>query len=250
MKLAAQMYLLLQLHQFMTFAWKKKSNNFLWVHISFPLSHFLKPLFPVHDSTLLLACGFKHQKMTQIIYLMFSWKMDTWAFIPYSVTTPPAGFHLCVLIPTGSTFAPLLFTLVNLNVINQSNQECKTQLFAVKHSDCSLHLVTHSWLSYSLLCVLSNTGDIFNMVKHRNVTCYYPCCFSITWTVTPPTIISRLIFLVHGLYCKISGNKYQCEIVGLSQKYQVKSVKLPHMKLWNHQLFCMLAWKKSFLLLF
>lgn len=118
------------------------------MHISFPLSHFLKPLFPVHDSTLLLVCGLKHQKMTQIIYLMFSWKMDTWAFIQHSVTTPPAGFHLCVLIPTGFTFAPLLFTLVNLNVINQSNQECKTQLFAVKHSDCSLHLVTHSWLSY------------------------------------------------------------------------------------------------------
>lgn len=96
-------------------------------------------------------------------------KLSTWcshgkwtrAFIPYSVTTPPAGFHLCVLIPTGFTFAPLLFTLVNLNVINQSNQECKTQLFAVKHSDCSLHLVTHSWLSYSLLCVLSNTGGYF-----------------------------------------------------------------------------------------
>lgn len=157
---------------------KKKSNNFLYVHISFQLSHFLKPLFPVHDSTLLLVCGFKHQKMTQIIYLMFSWKMDTWAFIPYSVTTPPAGFHLCVLIPTGFTFAPLLFTLVNLNVINQSNQECKTQLFGVKHSDCSLHLVTHSWLSYSLLCVLSNTGG--HMVKHRKGTCYYRCWFSIT----------------------------------------------------------------------
>lgn len=47
------------------------------MHISFQLSHFLKPLFPVHDSTLLLVCGLKHQKMTQIIYLMFSWKMDT-----------------------------------------------------------------------------------------------------------------------------------------------------------------------------
>lgn len=60
------------------------------------------------------------------------------------------------------------------------------------------------------------------------------------------TQLAFLIFLVHGLYCKISGNKYQGEIVGLSQKYQVKSVKLPHMKLWNHQLFCMLAWKKAF----
>lgn len=125
------------------------------MHISFQLSHFLKPLFPVHDSTLLLVCGLKHQKMTQIIYLMFSWKMDT-SFYSVLSNNPTCWISFVCFDSYRLHLCPAA-----TDVINQSNQECKTQLFAVKHSDCSLHLVTHSWLSYSLLCVLSNTGGYF-----------------------------------------------------------------------------------------